>query len=113
AVAYRPGAVTLVGRAVSPVSLADLALLDVDRRPPATRRDVIELVGPVTVRVDLAAALHLELADELEDPALGDVSHLAGLDQPPHRHRAVVLDDRRHLFDRSHVHDRDSIDSAA
>ena len=112
-VADRPDAVHGVGRDVHEVALADLALLAVDHHPAATRRDVIELVGRVTVRVDLAAALHLELADELEEPALGDVSHLAGLDQPPHRHRAVVLDDRRHLFDRSHVHDRDSIDSAA
>ena len=61
---------------------------------PRPDGDVIELVGRVVVRVDEPAARDLELAHELEVPALGDVEHLARVHQPPHGHGAVVLDDR-------------------
>ena len=105
-VAHRPQAVHEVRRDVHEVALADLALLAVDRHDPAAGGHVIELVRRVLVRVDEPAARDLELADELEVPALGDVEHLARVDEPPHGHGAVVLDDRLDFFDRPHVHRR-------
>src|SRR3977135_371203 len=51
-----------------------------------------------------AAPRPLELADELEEAAVGDLLHLAWVHQPPHRHGAVVLHDRLHVLDRAHVH---------
>ena len=71
---------------------------------PRPDGDVIELVRRVLVRVDEPAARDLELADELEVAALGDVEHLARVHEPPHGHGAVVLDDRLDVFDRPHVH---------
>ena len=71
---------------------------------PRPDGDVIELVRRVVVRVDEPAARDLELADELEVPALGDVEHLPRVHQPPHGHGAVVLDDRLDVLDRPHVH---------
>jgi hypothetical protein len=56
------------------------------------------------VRVDEATARDLELAHELEEAAVGDLLHLARVHEPPHGHRAVVLDHGRHVFDRPHVH---------
>ena len=103
-VAHRPQAVHQVRRDVHEVALRDLALLAVDHHDPAARGDVIELVRRVRVRVDQAAARDLELAHQLEEAAVGDVLHLARVDEPPHRDGAVVLDDRRHLLDRPHVH---------
>jgi len=89
---------------VHEVALADLALFALDRHQAAAGGHVIELVGGVVVRVDEAAAFHFELRHELEVAALGDLEHLARVHQPPHRHGAVVLDDRSHFLDRPHVH---------
>src|SRR3954454_12172328 len=75
-VAHGPQAVDCVGWDVHQVALTDLTVLALDRHDPATARDVIELVRRVMVRVDEAAARHLELAHELEVTALGDVEHL-------------------------------------
>src|SRR5215472_15677765 len=103
-VAHRAQAVHLVGRDVHEVALFDLALLAVDHHDPASRRDVIELVRRVRVRVDETTAGDLELAHQLEEPPVRDLLHLARVHEPPHGHGAVVLDDRRHLFDRPDVH---------
>ena len=54
--------------------------------------------------VDQAAARDLELVDELQVAPIGDVLELAGLDHPPDRHGAVVLDDRRLGFNAAHIH---------
>ena len=103
-VAHGTQAVHQVGRDVHEVALLDLPLLPVDHHDPAPGGDVIELVGRVRVRIDQPAARNLELADELEEATVGDLLHLARVHEPPHGHGAVVLDDRRHLFDRPHVH---------
>ena len=56
------------------------------------------------MRIDEPTTRDLELADELEEAAVGDVLHLARVDEPPHRDGAVVLDDRLDVLDRPHVH---------
>jgi hypothetical protein len=108
-VAHRSQAVHEVRRDVHEVALGDLALLTVDRHEATAGGDVVELVRRVGVRVDEPAACDLELADELEVTAVGDVLELAGVHEPPDRHRAVVLDDRRDIFDRPHVHPTPSL----
>src|SRR5262249_31577484 len=102
--AHGTQAVHHVGRDVDEVALLDLALFAVDHHDAAPRGHVIELVRRVRVRIDEAAARDLELAHQLEEPAVGDLLHLARVHEPPHGNGAVVLDDRRHLFDRPHVH---------
>src|SRR5439155_17036080 len=103
-VAHRTQAVHGHRRDVHEVALDDLALFALDDHDPPARRDVIELMGRVVVRVDLAAARHLELAHQLEETAVGDLLHLPRPHQPPHGHGAVVLDLGLDLFDRPHVH---------
>jgi len=96
--------VDLVGRDVDEIALRDGAVLAVDGHDPPTRGDVVELVGRMGVRVDVPAAGHLELVHQFEVPPVGDLLHLPGFEQPPHRHGAVVLDDRLHVLDAAHVH---------
>ena len=103
-VGHRPQAVHRVGRDVHEVALRDLAGLVADGHEPATGGDVIELVRGVRVRVDEAAARHLELAHQLEVAAGGDLLHLTRRHEPPDGYGPVVLDDRRDVFDRAHVH---------
>ena len=86
------------------VTLRDLAVFAFDRHDPASGGDVIELVRRVVVRVDVSAARDLELAHELEVTALGDLEHLARLDEPPHGHGSVVLDDGLDVLDRPDIH---------
>ena len=86
----------------------DLPLLALDLHDPAPGRHVIELVGRVVVRIDVAASGDLELAHELEVTSLGDLEHLPRLHEPPDGHRAVVLDDRRDVLDRPDVHVRNA-----
>ena len=57
------------------------------------------------VRMDLAAAHDLEFANQLEMAAERLLAHLARLEQPPDRHRALMLRRSRHVFDRPHIHD--------
>ena len=75
-----------------------------DGHDPPAPEHVVELVGGVGVRVDIASALHLELVDQLEEATVGGLLDLAGLHHPPHRHRAVVLDDGGDVFDVAYVH---------
>src|SRR5690242_7957205 len=103
-VAHRLEAVHHVRRDVHEVALRYLTFLVTDRHQPAPRRDVIELVRRVLVRVDEATTGDLELAHQLEVAALRDVAHLAGTHEPPNGNGPVVLDDRRDLLDRPHVH---------
>src|SRR5918995_1250046 len=103
-VAHRSEAVHRVGWDVDEVALLDLAFLAVDHHDPPPRCDVIELVRRMRVRSDEAAARDLELTHELEETTVRDLLHLARVHEPPHGHRAFVLDHRRHVFDRSDVH---------
>lgn len=93
-----------VRRDVHEVALTDLSGLALDFHDAATRGDVIELVRGVVMRVDVPAARDLELTHEFEMAALGDVEHLAWVDEPPDGHCPVVLDHGFDVFDRSNVH---------
>ncbi len=103
-IADRAQGVHLVGRDVDEVALGDLPVLAVDRHDPLAVHHVIELVGRVGVRVDQASTRDLELVDQLQEATVGDVLELAGLDHPPDRNGAVVLDDRRLGLNAAHVH---------
>ena len=103
-IADRAQGVHLVGRDVHEVALGDLPVLAVDRHDALAVHDVIELVGRVGVGVDQPSARDLELVDQLEVATVGDVFELSGLDHPPDRNGAVVLDDRRLGLNAAHVH---------
>src|SRR5262249_60078812 len=65
---------------------------------------VVDVGGWVLWRIAPPAAGDPKPADRLEVTAARQLEHLARLDQPPHRHAAVVLHRRLHRLDRPHVH---------
>src|SRR3954468_12728527 len=92
--ALRPDRVRDVRRRVDEIALLYVAFLVTDLHDATPADDVVELVRRMAVRVDETAALDLELTHQLEVSALRGLEHLARLDQPPNRHRPVVLDGR-------------------
>ena len=71
---------------------------------PRPAQHVVELVGRVGVGVDVAAALHHEFVDQLQEAAVGRLLHLPRVHHPPHRDGAVVLDDGGDVLDVAYVH---------
>src|SRR5262245_58948102 len=90
-VAYRLQAVHGVGRNLHQVALPYLLRLALDHHDPAAGEHVIELEGRMAVRVNLAAADHFELADQLEVTPKRLIAHLTRLIEPPDRHGALML----------------------
>src|SRR5882757_4099514 len=92
AAAHGAQAVHLVGRDVDEVARSHRPFLVVDGHDTAPRHDEIPLVRRVTVGEHGATRRHLELVDQLHEPAVGQFLYLPGVDKVPHGHSPVVLD---------------------